>query len=344
MKQIQHNTAVIRWLTLCAILVFAMVILGGVTRLTDSGLSMVNWHPIHGTVPPISDQEWLEEFENYKQSPEFIKLNSHMNVDDFKGIFYFEYSHRMLGRLIGLVFFFPMLFFIFTKQIKKPEIPKYILMLFLGGFQGLLGWYMVKSGLVNNPHVSQYRLAAHLMSAVVIYIFILWTILSLKQKQAFVPKTHSANKNMRSWAYFLLGFIFITISSGAFVAGLKAGLIFNTFPKMGEYWIPPELFALSPVYMNFFENLVAVQFTHRILAISTAIFVFIYWLKAQSVTFKRGTLLTFSWLLAAVGLQVILGITTLLNGVPVVLGAMHQAGAMILITVMIINVHAVTRD
>ncbi len=343
MNQIKQDPYVIRWLTVCAILIFAMVILGGVTRLTGSGLSMVNWHPIHGSVPPMSDLEWQEEFDNYKQSPEFIKKNAHMNVDDFKGIFYFEYSHRMLGRLIGLVFFFPFIIFLLLKRIKKPEIPKYLLMLVLGGFQGLLGWYMVKSGLVNNPHVSQYRLTAHLMSAIVIYVFILWTILGLKNTHPFVPKAHSEFKNMRSWAYFLSALILITVSSGGFVAGLKAGLIFNTFPKMGDFWIPPGILSLSPVYMNFFENLVTVQFDHRILAITTATLVFIYWVKSQFVPFKRCTLLTFNWLLAAIGFQVFLGITTLLNGVPVVLGAMHQAGALILITFMVINLHSVTR-
>lgn len=321
-----------------------MVILGGVTRLTGSGLSMVNWHPIHGSVPPMNALEWEEEFNHYKQSPEYIKKNSHMNVDDFKNIFYFEYSHRMLGRLIGIVFFFPLLIFLITKRIKKPEIPKYFLMLMLGGFQGLLGWYMVKSGLVNNPEVSQYRLTAHLISAIVIYVFILWTILSLKNTHPFVPKAYSAFKNMRAWAYSLSALIIVTVSSGGFVAGLKAGLIFNTFPKMGEFWIPPDLFILSPVYLNFFENLVTVQFDHRILAITTATMVFMYWLKAQSAGFKRCTLLTFNWLLAAVALQVFLGISTLLNGVPVILGSLHQAGAMILVTYMTINLHSITRS
>jgi len=343
MNQIKQDPYVIRWLTLCAILIFAMVVLGGVTRLTGSGLSMVNWHPIHGSVPPMSDLEWQEEFDHYKTSPEFIKKNAHMNVNDFKGIFYFEYSHRMLGRLIGLVFFFPFLVFLALKKIKKPEIPKYLLMLVLGGFQGLLGWYMVKSGLVNNPHVSQYRLTAHLLSAIVIYVFILWTILGLKNTHPFVHKAHSAFKNMRSWAYTLSALILITVSSGGFVAGLKAGLIFNTFPKMGEFWIPPGLLSLSPAYMNVFENLVTVQFDHRVLAITTATLIFIYWLKSQFVDFKRCTLLTFNWLVAAVGLQVFLGVTTLLNGVPVVLGAMHQAGALLLITFMVINLHSVTR-
>lgn len=343
MNQIKSDPYVIRWLTLCAILIFAMVILGGVTRLTGSGLSMVNWHPIHGSIPPMSDLEWQEEFDNYKQSPEYIKINKHMNVDDFKGIFYFEYSHRMLGRLIGLVFFFPFIIFLLLKRIKKPEIPKYLLMLILGGFQGLLGWYMVKSGLVNNPHVSQYRLTAHLMSAIVIYIFILWTILSLKNTYPFVPRTYSKFKNIRTWAYVTSALIIITVSSGGFVAGLKAGLIFNTFPKMGEFWIPPGIMSISPFYMNFFENLVTVQFDHRLLAITTASLVFIYWIKSQLVGFKRCTLITSNWLAAAVGLQVFLGINTLLNGVPVILGALHQAGALLLVTFMVINLHSVTR-
>lgn len=343
MNQIKPDLYVIRWLKLCATLIFAMVILGGVTRLTGSGLSMVNWHPIHGSIPPISELEWEQEFAHYKKSPEFIKINKNMSVDDFKGIFYYEYSHRMLGRLIGLVFFFPFLLFLWQKRIKKPEIPKYLLMLFLGGFQGLLGWYMVKSGLVNNPHVSQYRLTAHLMSAVLIYVFILWTILGLKNTHPFVPKAYSLFKPMRNWALIVSGLIFVTVSSGGFVAGLKAGLIYNTFPKMGEFWVPPELFVIAPFYLNFFENLVTVQFDHRLLAITTATLVFIYWYKAQFIGFKRCTLLTFNWLIAAVGFQVFLGISTLLNGVPVFLGALHQAGALLLITFMVINFHSVTR-
>lgn len=338
------NVYVIRWLELCATLIFIMVILGGVTRLTGSGLSMVNWHPIHGVFPPVSALEWQEEFNNYKQSPEFIKKNSFMEVEDFKRIFYFEYSHRMLGRLIGIVFFFPMLFFIWSKHIKRPEIPKYLLMLVLGAFQGLLGWYMVKSGLVNNPHVSQYRLTAHLMSAVVIYLFIVWTILGLKNTQPYVPIAYSAIKSMRYWALGLVAIILLTISSGGFVAGLKAGLIFNTFPKMGEHWIPPDLFVLTPFYMNFFENLVSVQFNHRLLAISTAVLIMLYWFNSQFWKLSRCTLLTFNWLLAAVALQAFLGVTTLLNGVPIVLGALHQAGALILVTFMAINLHAVTRN
>lgn len=343
MNQVKSDPYVIRWLTICAILIFAMVILGGVTRLTGSGLSMVKWHPIHGTVPPLNALEWEEEFNHYKQSPEFIKINSHMSVEDFKQIFYFEYGHRILGRLIGLVFFIPMIIFILQKRIKKPEIPKYTLMLILGGFQGLLGWYMVKSGLVNNPHVSQYRLTAHLMSAIVIYVFILWTILNLKNTRPFVSRINSRFKNIRTWAYFLSALILVTVSSGGFVAGLKAGLIFNTFPKMGEFWIPPDLMVLTPFYMNFFENLVTVQFDHRLLAITTAILVTIYWFKSRVAIFGHRTNLTFHWLLAALVLQVFLGITTLLSGVPVLLGALHQAGALILITFMVINLHSVTR-
>ena len=158
-----NDRAIAVWLLLCALLVFAMVILGGVTRLTGSGLSMVNWHPIHGVVPPLNEAEWLEEFANYQQSPEFIKINRHMTLDGFKRIFYFEYSHRMLGRFIGLAFLLPFLFFYFTRRIKQGLTPRLLLMFVLGGLQGLLGWYMVKSGLVDNPHVSQYRLTAHLI-------------------------------------------------------------------------------------------------------------------------------------------------------------------------------------
>ena len=176
----------------CLALVFAMVVLGGVTRLTGSGLSMVNWHPVHGAIPPLNAEQWQQEFSNYQQSPEYQKINRDMNVDDFKSIFWFEYSHRMLGRLIGLVFLLPFLYFAWLKKIEPGLTPKLIVMFALGGLQGLLGWYMVRSGLVSNPQVSQYRLTAHLLSAILIYAFILWTILDLNQKAAYQALRHSS--------------------------------------------------------------------------------------------------------------------------------------------------------
>ena len=187
----EQDQAISRWLILCLIMVFGMVILGGVTRLTGSGLSMVHWKPVHGILPPLNAEQWQEEFGFYQNSPEFQKINRDMEVEEFKSIFWFEYTHRMLGRLIGLVFLLPFLYFWWRNGIKPGLTPKLMMMFVLGGLQGLLGWYMVKSGLIDNPRVSQYRLTAHLLSAILIYGFILWVILDLRFRQAYLPLRRS---------------------------------------------------------------------------------------------------------------------------------------------------------
>ena len=338
-----NDKAVAYWLIATALLVFAMVVLGGVTRLTGSGLSMVNWHPIHGVIPPITPQEWAEEFANYQQSPEFKKINFNMTVDEFKKIFYFEYAHRMLGRFIGLFFLVPFLIFWLSKKIRPGLTPKLLIMFVLGGFQGLLGWYMVKSGLVDNPHVSQYRLTAHLSAAILIYAFILWTAMGLLNDDPRIPKRDSLNPGFRRVVHYLMLLVVITIISGGFVAGLKAGLIYNTFPKMDGDWVPPGLLALSPVYLNFFENMVTVQFDHRVLAIGTGTLLLVYWLVSKFHEFDRSTRTSFNLVALIVIVQVMLGISTLLLHVPVWLGAAHQAGALLLFTAVLFNMHKLSR-
>ncbi len=340
---IDNDRAIARWLFLCALMIFAMVILGGVTRLTGSGLSMVKWHPIHGVVPPLTQQQWDEEFANYQQSPEFQKINRHMNVDGFKKIFYFEYAHRVLGRTIGLVFLLPFLYFYFAKKIRPGLTPKLVFMFFLGGLQGLLGWYMVKSGLVDNPHVSQYRLTAHLLTAILIYAFILWTAFGLINPKSRVARTESSAGGFRRAAHYFLLLVLVTIISGGFVAGLKAGLIFNTFPKMGGQWIPPGILALSPVYLNFFENMVTVQFDHRVLALTTGFLLLIYWWKSRRAGFDDETARSFNLIAMMVVIQISLGISTLLLHVPVPIAASHQAGALLLFTSVLFNLHKLTR-
>ena len=238
-----------------------MILLGGATRLTGSGLSMVTWHPT-GVLPPLNAEEWLQEFERYQQFPEYQIINRDMNLDGFKRIYWFEYSHRMLGRLSGLVFLLPFLSFWLRKMIAPGLTPRLLVMFLLGGLQGLLGWYMVQSGLVNNPHVSQYRLSAHLISAILIYGFIMWTILNLDYPRPYRRLSESPIANWRKWSLVLLALVLITILSGGFVAGLKAGLIFNTFPLMGGQWIPEGIGAMTPWYMNLVENRVTVQFDH----------------------------------------------------------------------------------
>jgi cytochrome c oxidase assembly protein subunit 15 len=342
-SDVANDRAIASWLLLCAVLIFSMVILGGVTRLTGSGLSMVNWHPINGVVPPITELAWTEEFNNYRQSPEFTKINRDMTLSGFKQIFYFEYSHRLLGRLIGLVFLIPFLYFYFTKKIRRGLTPQLIFMFILGGLQGLLGWYMVKSGLVDNPHVSQYRLTAHLIAAILIYAYILWTAMSLLNRDAPVSRYQSRNPGFRKAVFYLILMVVVTILSGGFVAGLKAGLIFNTFPLMGGQWIPQGIFSLNPLYLNFFENMVTVQFEHRVLAISTGILLLVYWLMSKFHDLDRSANSSFNMVAFMVIVQITLGISTLLMHVPVWLAASHQAGALLLFTAVLFNMYKLSR-
>jgi len=332
-----ENLIVAKWLFICCAMVFFMVILGGVTRLTGSGLSMVDWRPIMGAIPPITAEDWQATFQMYKQSPEFIIKNYSMDVGNFKQIFWLEYLHRLLGRLIGLVFFFPFIFFFMKGYLKIKEFPKYLLMLVLGGMQGLLGWYMVKSGLVDNPAVSQYRLTAHLSSAFLIYGFMFWVALSLVYPKKAKP---------HSWSIYtkaLTALIIVTIISGGFVAGLKAGKVYNTYPMMGNYWIPPDLFAIEPIWLNFFENIITVQFNHRILTFITFILISFYWLKVRQLKLSNRISKAVNALLHTTILQFILGISTLLMLVPIALAAAHQATAMILLTVSLYLCHAFSR-
>jgi cytochrome c oxidase assembly protein subunit 15 len=333
------NRSVATWLLVCCGLVFAMVVLGGFTRLTGSGLSMVDWRPLTGVLPPLTEAEWQRVFAMYQQTPEFQKVNAAFSLHDFKSIFWLEYLHRLLGRTIGIVFLLPFLFFLAKGYIERRDWPKYLLMFVLGGLQGLLGWYMVKSGLIDNPHVSQYRLTAHLVAAFAIYAYMFWVAMSL-----LFPRNASSEKHAwygRTLALFVL--ITVTVISGGFVAGLKAGKIYNTFPMMGEHWIPPGLMALEPFWRNLFENMVTVQFDHRLLALTTFTLIVVYWFRARAVTLPARARPAVNALLHTAGLQVVLGVTTVLMAVPVFLGAAHQAVAMLLFTVALYLVHALRR-
>jgi cytochrome c oxidase assembly protein subunit 15 len=333
------NRVVAAWLLICCGLVFAMVVLGGFTRLTGSGLSMVDWRPLMGILPPLSDAEWQRVYELYRESPEYRLVNAGFGIEGFKSIFWLEYLHRLLGRTIGLVFFVPFVLFFIKGYVVRREWPKYLLMFVLGGLQGLLGWYMVKSGLVDVPQVSQYRLTAHLVAAFVIFAYMFWVAMSL-----LFPASAGASKHPwygRTLALFTL--VSVTIISGGFVAGLKAGKIYNTFPMMGESWIPPGLMALDPFWRNLFDNPATAQFDHRLLAITTFVLVVVYWFKARSAALPARARPAANALLHTVILQVILGIATLLLAVPVILGAAHQAVAMLLFTVALYLVHALRR-
>lgn len=330
-----RNRAVATWLLAVCALLFLMVLLGGVTRLTGSGLSMVDWRPVVGWLPPLTDVEWQQSFAMYQQSPEFQKINSHMDVSDYKGIFWLEYLHRLLGRLIGVAFLVPFIVFAVKGYIGKQDWPKYLLMFVLGGLQGLLGWYMVKSGLVDNPHVSQYRLTAHLVAALLIYAYMFWVALSL-----LYPRS---GEQAHPWFGRTLGLtvlIVATIVSGGFVAGLKAGKIYNTFPMMGEHWIPPGLSALEPFWRNLTENMTTVQFDHRLLAITTFMAIVLYWLRSRTADLPVHAGKATNALLHTGILQLALGIVTLVLAVPIALGAAHQGVAMLLLTIALYLVHS----
>ena len=329
------NRKIATWLLTCCALVFIMVVLGGVTRLTGSGLSMVDWRPVTGVLPPLTDDAWQRTFEMYQQSPEFQKKNAFMNVDDFKGIFWLEYLHRLLGRIIGVAFLLPFLYFAAKGWIRRDEWLKYGAMFVLGGFQGLLGWYMVKSGLVDNPNVSQYRLTAHLISAFLIYAYMLWVALSL-----LYPAADGRRHAWYGRSVAMTAMITITVVSGGFVAGLKAGKIYNTFPMMGQYWVPPDAMALDPWWRNVFDNMATVQFDHRVLAISTFLLIVTLWWRLPRNDLPARARKGVNALLHTGILQVALGIATLLLVVPIPLAAAHQGIGMLLFTAALFLTHS----
>jgi cytochrome c oxidase assembly protein subunit 15 len=329
------------WLLICCAMIFAMVILGGVTRLTGSGLSMVEWDPLFGVVPPLSEQDWEGAFAKYRQSPEYRHINVGMDLEGFKSIYWFEYSHRLLGRSIGTVFLLPFLYFLWRRKLTARLVPRLAFAFVLGGLQGLLGWYMVKSGLVDNPHVSQYRLTAHLALALLIYAYLLWLLYDL----LFEHRASQGNPpRLKAVAKFLLGLVAVTIASGGFVAGLKAGHAYNTFPKMGDQWLPPAGWMLEPGWRNLFENIATVQFDHRVLAIATFSAILLFWLsmlrQPLTASARRATHL----LMLAATVQVGLGISTLLLHVPVALAATHQAGALLLLTLALLVNHRLQKS
>ncbi len=328
------HKSIAAWLLGCCALVFAMVVVGGVTRLTESGLSIVEWQPLVGTIPPLGQNDWEALFEKYHQTPQYKKVNVGMSLDEFKGIFWWEYFHRLLGRIIGLAFFVPFLYFIARKAIDAPLGLKLAGIFLLGGLQGAMGWYMVKSGLVDNPHVSQYRLTAHLGLAFVIYAAMFWVALGLLQPTGTsgAALSNSRLRGLRQFSKALTALIFVMILSGGFVAGIRAGLAYNTFPLMNGHFIPPEIFMLDPWYRNFFDNMATVQFDHRMIAWMLAILVPIFWLKSRSVPLSGSARLACTLLLVMLAVQISLGISTLLLVVPLPLAAAHQAGALLLFT------------
>ena len=328
---------IIFWLLTGCLLIFAMVVIGGITRLTHSGLSMSDWKLISGTIPPLNESEWLKAFDLYKQFPEYQKINYNFTLSNFKSIFWWEYLHRVLGRFIGIVFIIPFLLFWIKGKISKSLMPKLLILLAMGAFQGFLGWYMVKSGLVNKPHVSHYRLAAHLSTALIAFAYAFWLALGeiykgREDSQKEQPKLLSLTK-------LFIGVLSVQIIYGAFVAGLKAGSIYNTFPKMGSEWLPDAILGFSPWWINFIEAHAGVQFIHRYIAyIVVALCIGITYLASKAdlnQTQKTGVAL----LCFFVCLQFLLGVFTLIYKVPVSLGVLHQVGAFFLLSVSLFLCH-----
>ncbi|MGH8627354.1 MAG: COX15/CtaA family protein, partial [Gammaproteobacteria bacterium] len=283
-----------------------------------------------GILPPFSETEWRQAFESYQEYPEYQKLNQGMGLSAFKSIFWLEYLHRLWGRLIALVFLVPLLFFALTGRVTKSLSLRLLLVFFLGGLQGALGWYMVKSGLVDRPDVSQYRLTAHLGLALILYAYLFWMALELLLKPASYPD--SGTEPPRKTALLALALIFLTALSGGFVAGLDAGLAYNTFPLMGGRLIPEGLFMMQPVTRNFFENLVTVQFDHRVLAMVLLVIIGWLWTQGSRMVLPRRVRFALGCLLALALLQAALGIGTLLLRVPVLLAVAHQGGALLLLS------------
>jgi cytochrome c oxidase assembly protein subunit 15 len=311
-----------------------MIVVGGVTRLTQSGLSMVDWQPIMGVIPPVSSEEWQSAFDDYKQYPEYQKINRGMSLDEFKGIFYWEYGHRVLGRVIGLVYFLPFVAFLLMKRIERRWIPWLWGGFILGGLQGLMGWYMVTSGLVDNPHVSHYRLAAHLMLAIFIVAYLFWLMLDM----AGVSRLRVTSA-IRGAALLLLGLLTLQLVLGAFVAGLDAGRGFNTWPLMHGQFLADAASMMAPFYQNFLENGVMIQFVHRwlgaLILLGVVLFLFLAWHQPALV-------LPCQLLVVTTALQFTLGVLTLLQAVPVGLGSLHQAVAVLMVLALVFIVYRVT--
>jgi cytochrome c oxidase assembly protein subunit 15 len=326
------------WLFSVCALIALMVVVGGLTRLTGSGLSITEWKPIHGALPPLSIEEWNQEFEAYKQIPQYQQLNKGMTLDEFKDIFWWEWGHRNLGRLIGFAFLIPFLVFWFRGMVERVLVPRLLFLFVLGGMQGALGWFMVASGLSERTSVSQYRLVAHLGLALLIYMAIFLTALPLWRREWPAVKTPHP---LYRYTHVIVALVFCQILLGGFVAGLDAGLTYNTWPLMDGAIIPQGVYTS---WLSSFEDVTTVQFNHRMLAylvFAAIVALFVQGLRqGLNATASRTSLL----LLAAVSLQVLLGIWTLLAVVPVWLGAMHQFGAVLLLSAALLHTDSLRRN
>jgi len=333
-----HARAIRLWLYSVAALVAAMVLVGGVTRLTESGLSITEWRPVMGTLPPLSGRDWQDAFEKYQAIPQYGALNPDMGLDQFKTIFWWEWTHRLLGRLIGGAFLLPFLWFLWRGWVAPPLRPRLWFIFALGGLQGAVGWWMVASGLADRIEVSQYRLAAHLLLACAIYVALIWTAWQLGGGAPTREGREGARLGVSSLVLLIL--VLAQMYLGALVAGLRAGHAYNSWPLIDGTLIPSgaQLFAEAPPWRNFFENMLTVQFDHRMLAYVVFIAALLHAVDVARTVKDRAERVAAFALLAAVTLQAALGVATLLLRVPLPVALLHQAMAMIVLT--IATVHA----
>jgi len=327
------------WLLAICAMVFVMILLGGVTRLTESGLSIAEWKPVVGAALPWSDSQWQSEFETYQQTPEYRKINAGMDLAAFKRIYLMEWSHRQWGRLIFFAALLPLMYFAWRREIPVGHGWRLAAVPIGVALNGALGWFMVASGLVDIPRVSAYRLTAHLAFALAIYSYTLWTALGLLSpyKRAGIPAS------VRGHGLGVVVLVVVTILAGGFVAGTRAGWVFNDWPWMNGRFVPEGLYDTLPLWRDWFENVATVQFHHRLLAYALLAAVPAWWLMSRRMTLDSVSRLWFRMLVAVLGFQVLLGITTLMHRVPVALGAAHQGGAVLVLTVTLIILHRIRR-
>lgn len=312
-----------------------MVVVGCITRLTHSGLSITDWS-FMGSIPPLSEQDWLDRFVKYQQSPEFQKVNFMMQLEEFKHIFFWEYFHRMIGRTMMYVFVIGLIYLLIRKKIKKDMLPSLILLFFMGAMQAVIGWWMVYSGLQQKPAVSHFRLATHLMSAFTLFAFTFWFALKLMYPKESIEQGEGYKLKWLSVSFFAL--LILQIIYGAFTAGyvegdaakVRPGHIFNTWPKMGDEWVAEQVTMKGSFYQNFFENASGIQFAHRTIAVAVVILLCVLWFKSNKLKLNKQQYRGISFLIYGVTVQFILGVLTLLYNVPVVLGVLHQTGAFFL--------------
>ncbi len=328
----KQNKIISVWLGMMCFFILLMIFIGGITRLTESGLSITQWDPISGILPPLNEDSWHIEFEKYKLSPEYKKNNFGMDSSEFKSIYLIEFIHRIVGRITGLLYIIPLLIFIFKGYIKPNEVGIYLSGVFLFLCQGAMGWYMVKSGLVLDPHVSHYRLAAHLFLAILLYILFFWQFMKHILALMLLPSLVSVYEE-KAWCKLSIAVLVVQIVLGAFVAGLNAGLVYNQFPLMGEGIIPPEI-KIATLSLHSFSDPVFVQFAHRITAYLLSIIIVIFCIKGRKIANKK-FLLALICIFVLLVMQVLVGIVTLVYHVPIEFALLHQMGGVILLSCLV---------